>query len=117
MKAISRVISIGGRLAQSLLGASITALGASVFDAAWARTTADAAQKAGLSIYLADAGLIAPFALVIGLAVGVAGLIVDPVFPPSPQRLADALRFQAIGRPADVAAFVPLSVLGAFFWM
>jgi arylsulfatase A-like enzyme len=47
----------------------------------------------------------------------VCGLILDPAFPPSPRRFAAALRVRAIGRAAGVAAFVPLAILGAFFWM
>lgn len=117
MSAISQVRSIGGRLALSLVGASFTALGAAVFDAAWARPSGEAARRSGLSLYLVDAGLIAPIALGLGLFAFVAGLILDPAFPPSPLRLASALRVRAVGRPADIAAFVPLTVLGAFFWM
>lgn len=117
MTRISQVRSIGGRLALSLLGASFTAMVAAALDASWARIPGEATRQAGLSIYLADAGLIAPIGLGIGLAAGVAGLILDPAFPPSPQRLAVTLRARAVGRPADIAAFVPLAVLGAFFWM
>lgn len=116
MSAISRVRSIGGRLALSLLGASVAGLGAAAFDAGWARSASESARQASLSLYLADAGLVAPVALGLGLLVGVAGLVLDPSFPPSPLRLAAALRLRAVGRPADIAAFVPLAILGAFFW-
>src|SRR5262245_51794828 len=105
MSAVSFLRTASGRLAKSLLGASIAALGAAVFDAAWARSASASAQKSSLSVYLADAGLIAPVALVIGIVTGIAGLVLDPSFPPSPQRFAAALRVRAIGRPADVAAF------------
>jgi hypothetical protein len=117
MSTISQVRSIGGRLALSLLGASFTAMGAAVLDASWARAPGEATRQTSLAIYLADAGLIAPIALGLGLFAGVVGLILDPAFPPSPLRLAVSLRARAVGRPADVAAFVPLTVLGAFFWM
>lgn len=105
----SFLLRSGARVCRSVLGASVCALGASVFDASWAR--------AGFGVYLADAGLIAPLALAVGLVVGLAGLLVDPHASPSPSQLVAALRVRAAGRSADVAAFVPLAVLGAFFWM
>jgi choline-sulfatase len=118
MKALPQVRAWGARLGQSVLGASAAAAGAAVLDAAWARSAAgDAARSAGLAVYLADVGLIAPLALGLGLAAGLAGLVVDPQASPSPSRLAVALRLRAVGRPADMAAFVPLVVLGSFFWM
>jgi arylsulfatase A-like enzyme len=103
------------RVAGGVLGASVCALGASVLDASWARAAGGSA-RIGSSIYLADAGLLAPVALAVGLAAALAGLVVNPHAPPSPKQLLAALRVRASGRPADVAAFVPLVVLGAFFW-
>jgi arylsulfatase A-like enzyme len=118
MSTWSRLSEGSGRLGRSVLGAALAALGAGVLDAGWARAAAGAGRgRDGVAVYLADAGLIAPIALVVGLAAGVAALVVNPVVPPSPSRLVAALRVRAVGRPADVAAFVPLAVLGAFFWM
>ena len=117
MSTWSRVREGWGRLCRSVLGAAICALGAGVLDAAWARDAASPGRgRAGLAINLADAGLIAPVAVLVGLVAGLAGLLVDPFVPPSPAGLLAALRLRAVGRPANVAAFVPLAVLGAFFW-
>lgn len=109
--------SSAGRLAKSALGGSVCGLAAAVADAAWAARDAGDASPLGLSIALADAGLLVPFAWFIGLGAGAGALFVDPQRPPSPSSLIASLRVRAIGRPADVAAFVPLTVLGAFLWM
>jgi choline-sulfatase len=118
VSALGTLRSWGARVAHGLLGASAAGLGAALFDASWARTAAGEAGKShGIDLYLADAGLIAPVALLCGaVAVGL-NLVSDPAVPPSPAGLAASLRVRAIGRPADIAAFVPLVVLGAFFWM
>ncbi len=116
MSLVSRVRGASARLARSVLGASGAGLLAAAVDAAWARGAASAGQgRAALPVYLAAAGLIAPVAIAVGLAAGLAGLVADPDAPPSPLRFAAALRVRAAGRPAT-AAFVPLVVLGAFFW-
>lgn len=118
MSALGTARSWGARLAHGLLGASAAGLVAALFDAAWARGAAGEAGKAhGADLYLADAGLVAPIALLCGAVAAALSLVTDPVVPPSPAGLAASLRVRAIGRPADIAAFVPLVVLGAFFWM
>jgi choline-sulfatase len=106
-------------LARCLLGASIFTLGAGVLDAAWARDAAGpSASRAGASIFLlSDFGVIAPLAPLVGAAAGALAFLFDPQGSPSPRSIAAALRRRAIGRPADIAAFVPLAVIGAFFWM
>src|SRR4051812_17242833 len=110
MSTLPRVHDPWGRVCRSVLGASACALGAAVLDAAWARAAAGEGRgSAGLPIYLADLGLIMPIAIVLGVAVGVAGLVVNPAAPPSPLRLAATLRLRAIGNPASAAAFVPLA--------
>ncbi len=103
-----------GRLARSALGASAAGAAIALLDAGWASGDAEGGR---LATYLADAGLIAPVALLAGLCAGAAALVLDPARPPSPSTLIASLRLHAIGRPADVAAFVPLLVLGAFLWM
>ena len=112
------VRSWGPRVAHGLLGAVAAGAVATLFDASWARSAAgESASKHGLDLYLADAGLLAPIALICGgIAVGLS-LVVDPSVPPSPVGLAASLRIRAVGRPADIAAFVPLIVLGGFLWM
>ncbi|WP_437277465.1 sulfatase-like hydrolase/transferase [Sorangium sp. So ce375] len=106
-----------GRLARSALGASVFGVVAASLDAGWATAGAGDDAAFQLATYLADMGVFAPVALVVGLLAGVSAIVVDPSGPPSPATLIGALRVRAIGRPADVAAFVPLAVLAAFFWM
>ena len=118
MSALVKTRAWSARLAHSLLAASAAGLGATLFDASWARSAAGDAGKAhGIDLYLADAGLMAPVALLCGVAAAVFSVVVDPAVPPSPAGLAASLRVRAVGRPADIAAFVPLVVLGAFLWM
>lgn len=107
---------LGGRLARSLLAASVVGLGGALIDTAWARSAAEEAAPPALSLALADAGLVAPFALLFGLMVAGGLVFLAPRHPPSPRSLLAALRISAIGRPADVAAFAPLAVLAAFVW-
>ena len=118
MSALGRVRSWGPRVAHGLLGAVAVGAAATIFDAAWARSAAgEAGASHGLDLYLADAGLVAPIALICGGFAVAFSLLIDPVVPPSPAGLAASLRLRGIGRPADIAAFVPLVALGAFFWM
>jgi arylsulfatase A-like enzyme len=105
-------------VAHGLLGAVAAGAAATLFDAAWARSAAgEAGASHGLDLYLADAGLLAPIALICGGASVAFSLLIDPLVPPSPARIAASLRLRGVGRPADIAAFVPLVALGAFFWM
>jgi arylsulfatase A-like enzyme len=118
MSALGHARTWGARLAHGLLGATVAGLGAAVVDSSWARSAAGEAGAAhGLDLYLADAGLLAPLAVACGAAATVVALVVDPAVAPSPAGLAASLRARAVGRPADIAAFVPLVVLGGFFWM
>ena len=118
MSALGLARAWGGRLAHGLLGATVAGLVATVVDSSWARSAAGESGKAhGLDLYLADAGLVAPIAVLCGSLAAALALLVDPVVAPSPAGLAASLRVRAIGRPADIAAFVPLVVLGGFFWM
>lgn len=117
MNAGLRARALAQRIAGSLLGASIMGLGASLVDASFAGAGSGAARQRALAITLADAGLLAPVALAVGLAACVAGLVLSPSSPPSPRGLAAALRGAAAGRAASVAAFVPLTILGALIWM
>jgi arylsulfatase A-like enzyme len=115
----ARIREAWGRVCRSALGASACALAAAVLDAQWARAAGDARStrsSGSASVYLADLGLVAPVALMIGLGVGVASLVLSPSGPPSLERFFAALRVRAIGNRAAAAAFVPLLVLGAFAW-
>lgn len=104
------------RLAKSALGAALCGAVVALLDAAWAQQAAGG-SGGSLSTALADMGLIAPLLLFVGVASGAAAIAVDPDGPPTPKTLIAALRLRAVGKPADIAAFVPLAVLGAFFWM
>jgi arylsulfatase A-like enzyme len=105
------------RLTRSLFCASLAAIGAALLDAGWARSAGgEATAHRAMAVFLDDFGLIAPLALAVGAAAWMLGYLVDESAPASPRSLAAALRRAAVGRPADVAAFVPLAVLGAFFW-
>jgi arylsulfatase A-like enzyme len=64
-----------------------------------------------------DAGLLTPLCLALGLLVGLASWGVHPVEAPTVSGLLERLRSSATGRPADVAAFVPLATLAAFTWV
>ncbi|AUX37048.1 MULTISPECIES: sulfatase-like hydrolase/transferase [Sorangium] len=106
-----------GRLARSALGASVLGVVAASLDAGWAAAFAGDDPAFQLATYLADIGVFAPVALAVGLLAGLGAIVVDPSRPPSPATLVASLRVRAIGRPADIAAFVPLAVLAAFLWM
>jgi choline-sulfatase len=111
-----RLRDLGTRLAQALFAASMGGLAVAAVDTTWAREAAGEAASRGLATYAASVGLLAPFALVIGVTCTAFGWIMSPREAPSMSGLLAALRLRAVGRPADIAAFVPLSVLGAFFW-
>ena len=66
--------------------------------------------------WLADAGLIVPVTLVVGLVVGFTSWFAHPRAEPSVGLWLEQLRGESAGRPADVAAFAPLAVLSLFFW-
>jgi arylsulfatase A-like enzyme len=105
------------RLSQSLLASSLVGLLLAALEAGWARGAGgESVAGRGVALYLAEAGLLAPAALGVGVAAWAAALLVDGDVAPSPRSLAAALRAEAAGRPADVAAFAPLAALGAFFW-
>jgi arylsulfatase A-like enzyme len=117
MSTLLRAGEAWARVSRSVLGASVVALAGAALDASWARAAAGEGRgREGFSIWLADAGLVAPIAIALGVAAGVAALVANPSAPPSPFRLAATLRLRAVGNPAGGAAFVPLVVLGAFFW-
>jgi arylsulfatase A-like enzyme len=106
------------RVVQSALGAEVATLLLSMLDTAWARGGDESMHRApALRVLLADIGLVAPVTLAVGIAVGVCAVALSPARAPSPGSMVAWLRARAKGRPADVAAFVPLIVIAAFFWM
>ena len=66
--------------------------------------------------WLADAGLVVPAALVVGLVTGFVSWFAHPRAEPGLGLWLEQLRGESAGRPADIAAFAPLVVLGLFFW-
>jgi arylsulfatase A-like enzyme len=107
-----------GRIAQGAVGGAAAGLAAAAFDTAYALGSDEDRAPGGalLSVFVADAGLVAPVALGVSLAVGVMLVLLWPGLVPSPAAMIAWLRARAKGRPADVAAFVPLAVLAAFVW-
>ncbi|MDC0740108.1 sulfatase [Polyangium mundeleinium] len=119
MKTALYVRAWASRIARGAMGASIAGLAAAALDAAYARggeeERIDAAKA--FAIFVADAGLVAPVALVVGLVVATSLVILFPDAAPTPASAVASLRARAKGRPADVAAFVPLAIVAAFLWM
>ncbi|MRG94065.1 sulfatase [Polyangium spumosum] len=107
------------RIARGAMGASIAGLAAAALDAAYTRGGEEERIDAGraLVIFVADVGLVAPVALVVGLVVATALVVLFPESAPTPASAVASLRARAKGRPADVAAFVPLAIVAAFLWM
>jgi len=83
-------------------------------DARWAAAIADRPLDA--DIYLAAAGVVMPLAILLGTAVGFASWALHPRAEPTPRALLHRLRNTGRGRPADLAAFVPLAAIAAFLW-
>ncbi len=119
MKTALYVRSWPSRIARGAMGGSIAGLAAAALDAAYTRGGEDETIDAGkaFAIFVADAGLVAPVALVVGLVVATALVVLFPEEAPTPASAVASLRARAKGRPADVAAFVPLAIVAAFLWM
>lgn len=104
------------RVAASLFGAALAAVAAAAADVVWARA-AETEPPAFGALLLADLGLLAPLALAIGFAVGVASLLLHPSGPPSPASLARALRSESAERRAEAALLAPLAALAVAVWI
>jgi arylsulfatase A-like enzyme len=82
----------------------------------------EAASLAGLhegatSLALADVGVIAPIALLLGMGVAGASLFLEPTGPVSPSERIAALRSEPVLARSRTAAIVPLAVLVAAAWV
>lgn len=100
------------------LGAALGSLGGLVLaalEARWLRSGL-AAPPPFADAMLAVAGLVVPVTLVVGLVVGFVSWFAHPRAEPSIGLWLEQLRGHSAGRPADVAAFAPLVILGLFFW-
>lgn len=84
-------------------------------DATWARQGVAEPPALGTA-FVADAGVVLPATLLIGVIVGLASWAVHPRAEPSVGRLLERLSDAGAGRPADIAAFTPLCALGLFSW-
>lgn len=106
----------GRRLAHALFGASMCGLAIAAIDTTWARNAAGESAPGPLSVFLAEAGVLAPWLLLLGAGCTAFGFVMSPREPASPTSLVAALRLRGAGHPADIAAFTPLAVLGGFLW-
>lgn len=103
------------RLALGALSGSALSLVLALVDALWVRRATTVPPELSVTL-AATAGAIAPLALLLGMFVGVVSWLVHPRVEPSLRDLLARLREFGAGRPADVAAFVPLSALALFLW-
>jgi arylsulfatase A-like enzyme len=95
---------------RSLGAASVTGLGTALVDAIWARAK-DAEPPPLVAVWLADAGITAPIALLLAAAVGSAALFFHPQGPPSLARMSAALTPASEERRAYLAVAVPCAAL------
>ncbi len=104
------------RFTQSMAGGMFACAGMALLEVWWARSAAGALKPPTLTTFLSCFGMIAPVGLVVAATVGVGGLFLAPAAPPSPAATVARLRHFAVGRQADVSAFVPLSIVAVFMW-
>jgi len=105
------------RLVFALLGATVTTFIVALVEAhaAWS-SVSGAHPPSYLSLVLADAGVLDPLGLIVGLAVGGATLFLEPDRPRAPQEYLARLRAQPVLTRSRTAALVPLGVVAAFGW-
>lgn len=103
------------RLAVSVGAGALGGLLAGALDVVWVRRQAPG--SGAWELWLAAAGLLVPWTALVGLGVGAGSVAVHPDRAPTLSGLVARLRGYGVGRPADVAAFVPLAVLAAFAWV
>ncbi len=106
------------RLAFALLGAAVTSVVVALVEARAAQIAAGGA--ASLASYFAlaeaDAGVLAPLAIAVGLAVGVFTIFLEPDRARAPGDYFGRLRAEPVLTRSRTAALVPLSIVGAFVW-
>jgi arylsulfatase A-like enzyme len=103
------------RLALGALVASVGSFALALADTIWVREGTPVPPALSQTL-AAVVGVLAPAALAFGLLVGLLSWLVHPRAEPSFGGLVARLRELGAGRPADVAAFVPLAVLAVFLW-
>jgi len=94
---------------------SLGGLLVALVDTTWTRRSVEEPPSLG-AVWLADAGAVVPLALVCGILVGFASWLAHPRAAPTLTGGLARLREAGTGRPADLAAFVPLVALGLFVW-
>lgn len=104
------------RISQSLAGGMVASALCAVLESVWARSAAGDDRPAFGVTFLSCWGLFAPMCAVIAVMVGMLVTWLEPQEPPSVGGWVARLRRFAVGRQADVAAFAPLAVVGAFLW-
>ena len=94
-----------------MLGAAFACAGVAMLEAAWTRSTAATSGERGagslplLGTWLGCVGVIAPIAVALAIAVAVGWRLVSPGRPASLTAWSAALRAEAQGHRADLAAF------------
>jgi len=106
------------RLAFALLGAAITSGVVALVEARAARAAvgAGAGAPSYVALTVADAGVLAPLALAIGVAVGAFAIFFEPDRARAPAEVLERLRADPVLTRSRTAALVPLSIVGAFVW-
>lgn len=111
-----RVTVFARRIVASLAGGVVGALLVAFAETLWARAALTGAMPKFAVAYLDSLALVAPVALTVTMTVAVALVVLFPERTPTLSTGISRLRGLGTGRPADVAAFTPLAVLGAFGW-
>ncbi len=100
----------------SALGASLAGLVATAADTAWARSRLGDAASFG-SLFLVDAGVVAPLAVAAGLGVGALSLFLHPAAPPSLAGAGRALEPDDLAARQHIAALLPCIGLALPYWL
>lgn len=114
---MTRPTEILRRLVQALFGGVVAALACSALEALWARAAAGPHAPGWVDLWITTFALLAAIALPVAFASWVVGVWLSPSSPPSLSGSISRLRSVGPGKQASVAAFVPLAVFAAFFWM
>lgn len=112
LRALLRLLlAIGGAAAAGVVVALIEAR------AVWSATDEVArAALGGLALVVAELGVLFPLAMLIGGAVGVASVVLDPGEPTSPTAMLAALRGGSVLDRLRAASVAPVAVLVVFGW-
>jgi len=105
------------RLVFALLGATVTTFIVALVEAHATWSALLGSHPPGyLALVLADLGVLAPLAVVVGLLVGGVALFFEPDRAHAPQEYLARLRAEPVLTRSRTAALVPLGVVAAFAW-